>query len=91
MGEQGEQQEGWLSLPHLVDRQGGFDIFAILDGALNYGIILRTIVLNIIAVRICQIARLKIVIGFRVEIQMNLTLTPSPDGNIRSLRTGGGG
>ena len=55
MGEQGEQQEGWLSLPHLVDRQGGFDIFAILDGALNYGIILRTIVLNIIAVRICHI------------------------------------
>jgi len=49
VGEQGEQQEGWLSLPHLVDRQGGFDIFAILDGALNYGIILRTIVLNIIA------------------------------------------
>ena len=62
VGEQGEQQEGWLSLPHLVDRQGGFDIFAILDGALNYGIILRTIVINIIAVRICQIARLKVVI-----------------------------
>jgi len=36
-------------LPHFVDRQGGFDIFAILDGALNYGIILRTIVINIIA------------------------------------------
>ena len=47
-----EKEEGWLSLPQLVDRQGGFDIFGILDGALNYGIILRTIVMNIIAVKL---------------------------------------
>ena len=43
-----------MSLPQLVDRQGGFDIFGILDGALNYGIILRTIVMNIIAVKLHQ-------------------------------------
>jgi len=49
VGEQENKQDGWLSIPNLVDRQGGFDIFGILDGALNYGIILRTIVLNIIA------------------------------------------
>merc|ERR1711874_482433 len=49
VGEQEDKQDGWLSIPNLVDRQGGFDIFGILDGALNYGIILRTIVLNIIA------------------------------------------
>ena len=45
----GENKEDLLFLP-VVDRQGGFDVFGLLDGALNYGIILRTIVLNIIAV-----------------------------------------
>ena len=45
----GENKEDLLILP-VVDRQGGFDVFGLLDGALNYGIILRTIVLNIIAV-----------------------------------------
>ena len=44
-----EKKDDWLFLP-VVDRQDGFDVFGLLDGALNYGVILRTIVLNIIAV-----------------------------------------
>ena len=39
----------------LVDRQAGLDITGLLDGALNYAIIFRTIVLNIIAVSITRV------------------------------------
>ena len=41
----------------LVDRQAGLDVTGLLDGALNYAIILRTIVLNIIAVSLTKVQR----------------------------------